>query len=180
MWPKQACQPSKLVSVSATATGGSWYSNRALCFCTKHVLKIENRKHPLIIDEKCDFFHMSVAKSQKQRCCKERNSSSFGVSGNVWLWSRRWKQNISLAWIIYFSFLSTFDFSWQVPVWPHPLPMSFPLLQLQSPLMSLTLIPEDLTVEGRDGKREGGGGEGRSWERRDEHCLELATRKINK
>lgn len=42
------------------------------------------------------------------------------------------------------------DFPWQVPVCPLPLPMSFPLLQLQSPLMSLTLNPSGLTCKWRE------------------------------
>lgn len=61
----------------------------------------------------------------------------------------------SASWIINFLPLATLDFPWQVPVCPLPLPMSFPLLQLQSPLMSLTLIPEDWHASGgREGGRE--------------------------
>lgn len=58
-------------------------------------------------------------------------------------YTRRWKRCNSVPWIINFLPLYTLDFPWQVPVCPLSLPMSFPLLQLQSPLMSLTLIPED-------------------------------------
>lgn len=68
--------------------------------------------------------------------------------------------------------LHILDFPWQVPVCPLPLPMSFPLLQLQSSLMSLTRIPEDWHASGENGWSERcGRGEGKLWGEKAEEKL---------